>query len=1164
MVLGLGSRSKKDRASAITQLVELDIHIHEIKPWLGLAKLSKVPMLVAMRWGRGERLIGSTRNVNPTAANGPEMGKIILGESLRIAVAPNREILKRAKKSYPDLDEPLVFTLLDMNDPKGKPLAQAALDLSSLASITESKLVAVPFTASKKVAKGGTSYLHLTVQRYQDDKAATYAGSASLGTSGRTSDASSLPPLDEDTQQMLVAALMSGDEDDHNNKEEDIDSFTDDDDDGKKEVCTPNVASGSSPAHTNVDSRLPQQNASTNAVGVPAGNVYQRVNISATYQAAEKQPEKVEEKASRQPVASPQASPVKAAAIAAAAAYTKKHSFLPRRTKSYMNDSDDSISDLDSAGEDEFPSRFSRMEQSPSLPPKGPPKIAAHLQVNSFSGRGSETLSNVLVDKRSQEAVQEKVIEAAATKAALKESTVNDVKSKFNGQCLVSANSAISTIMHQVKTVDQGRVGATERDESKGPANTITTENIFLSSTKESNTPSMDSRSELEASLDMEVGFQRSFNNENTFSRRVETIQAKSLVTSDMPTKTTAEPKPKAAVKSPLREKGTQKTMISKSPDKSKGRTNQSPVQDSRTSKTAMQEAKLKTFKSPDRENEKGDKKVAEDNKQKVLHIEGKGVTGQSRIQQLEAEVEKLKGELRDVAAVEAALYSTTAEHGSSSLKLHAPARRLARVYIHACKHWSQERRASYARNTTSGLILTARACGNDVARLTFWWSNTTVLREIISTASSILPASPQVSTLVRPSEGKTSTSSPNSKKLYQKQQTVSPSHDCEDWREPITFTCALERLESWIYTKVVESIWWQVLTPQMQQPIKQASVEIEDNAAVTRLDHGNHEKRAATPELEDARQGNASVDIWKKAFLDAYERLCPVRVLGVECGCLPMLNKLVLEACVIRLDVAMFNGILRDDETPTDPVSDPISDVRVLPIPNSSLSFGLGAQLKNAVATLSSFILQLTRKDDNNVMSDGMSDDEEKSLITFPLLKAMGGLLMLPKDMLIDKSLRKEVCPTLQLSFIGRILSKFQPDEFSPEPLTPELLETINAEVAAEQEDMDDSVTTFRMAFSPSIVYNPPQSNMVRHWIGDVSTNNRLNRTTSSILRKGHTSDDEIDELESPISWLWDNTMGSSRYNRRDNGKGGAINSPKDGGENRRFMLLREVWNSS
>lgn len=65
------------------------------------------------------------------------------------------------------------------------------------------------------------------------------------------------------------------------------------------------------------------------------------------------------------------------------------------------------------------------------------------------------------------------------------------------------------------------------------------------------------------------------------------------------------------------------------------------------------------------------------------------------------------------------------------------------------------------------------------------------------------------------------------------------------------------------------------------------------------------------------------------------------------------------------RLDVAMFNAILREnaEEMPTDPVSDPISDSKVLPIPAGKSSFGAGAQLKNAASVdtlLAELILEL------------------------------------------------------------------------------------------------------------------------------------------------------------------------------------------------------------
>lgn len=58
------------------------------------------------------------------------------------------------------------------------------------------------------------------------------------------------------------------------------------------------------------------------------------------------------------------------------------------------------------------------------------------------------------------------------------------------------------------------------------------------------------------------------------------------------------------------------------------------------------------------------------------------------------------------------------------------------------------------------------------------------------------------------------------------------------------------------------------------------------------------------------------------------------------------------MEQCIVRLDVAMFNAILRESahQLPTDSVSDPLADPRVLPIPAGILSFESGVKLKNTV----------------------------------------------------------------------------------------------------------------------------------------------------------------------------------------------------------------------
>jgi hypothetical protein len=86
-------------------------------------------------------------------------------------------------------------------------------------------------------------------------------------------------------------------------------------------------------------------------------------------------------------------------------------------------------------------------------------------------------------------------------------------------------------------------------------------------------------------------------------------------------------------------------------------------------------------------------------------------------IEELESKIEKLEQELREVAALEVSLYSIVPEHGCSSHKLHTPARRLSRLYIHASKFWSPEKKASVAKNSVSGLVLIAKSCGNDVPR---------------------------------------------------------------------------------------------------------------------------------------------------------------------------------------------------------------------------------------------------------------------------------------------------------------------------------------------------------------------------------------------------------------------------------------------------------------
>lgn len=67
-----------------------------------------------------------------------------------------------------------------------------------------------------------------------------------------------------------------------------------------------------------------------------------------------------------------------------------------------------------------------------------------------------------------------------------------------------------------------------------------------------------------------------------------------------------------------------------------------------------------------------------------------------------------------------------------------------------------------------------------------------------------------------------------------------------------------------------------------MQSPI---SDELENQQSM--------KKNGGKPSLSD-QQGNFSISLWKKAFNEAYERICPVRAAGHECGCLSVLARMV------------------------------------------------------------------------------------------------------------------------------------------------------------------------------------------------------------------------------------------------------------------------------
>ncbi|KAL8231637.1 hypothetical protein R6Q57_001415 [Mikania cordata] len=531
----------------------------------------------------------------------------------------------------------------------------------------------------------------------------------------------------------------------------------------------------------------------------------------------------------------------------------------------------------------------------------------------------------------------------------------------------------------------------------------------------------------------------------------------------------------------------------------------------------------------------------------------GEKVKDVSKSQQLEHKIQSLEGELREAAAIEVGLYSIVAEHGSSISKVYAPARRLSRLYLHACKENSQSRRANSARSIISGLILVSKACGNDVPRLTFWMSNCVILRAIIYITfeqEHISISSSRKKAIKGNNDIKSSLKWQKESSLKEGRKDIHGIPN--EWENPCNFTSALEKVESWIFSRIIESIWWQTLTPYMQSAAAKAIIRI--------VDSESSKSFKKTSSSHSQEQANFSMELWKTAFMDACERICPLRAGGHDCGCLPVLSRLVMEQCMARLDVAMFNAILREsaDEVPTDPVSDPISDARVLPISSGKASFGAGAQLKNAIGNWSRWLTDLFGIDDDDVSedeNDDMRTKDDASFKSFHLLNALSDLMMLPKDMLLSSIVRKEVCPTFGAPLIRRILDTFVPDEFCPDPIPVVVLEALDSEDSFA--GGEDCVTSLPCA-ADSVVYLPPSASSLRHIIGDGVKQTQLTRN-GSILRKSNTSDDELDELSSPLSAIIDNSWGSPVttkpiWRSKHSARHSSI----------RYQLLKEVWNNN
>ena len=92
--------------------------------------------------------------------------------------------------------------------------------------------------------------------------------------------------------------------------------------------------------------------------------------------------------------------------------------------------------------------------------------------------------------------------------------------------------------------------------------------------------------------------------------------------------------------------------------------------------------------------------------------------------------------------------------------------------------------------------------------RLTFWLSNTIVLRAIVSQAVEKLQLASVPSRINGPKGRQESTLTEGEK--------TNKTESLDEWAEPQPYIAALEKVEAWIFSRIVESVWWQVSTSSL------------------------------------------------------------------------------------------------------------------------------------------------------------------------------------------------------------------------------------------------------------------------------------------------------------------------------------------------------------
>ncbi|XP_042466402.1 uncharacterized protein LOC122048955 isoform X2 [Zingiber officinale] len=1112
MVLGLRSKQKKCAVH-----VEYIIHIHEIKPWPPSQSLKSLHSVV-LHWENGDHQSGSTCIVIPDLGSGAAEGKLEFNESFKLQVTLLKEGSSKGNEKGTFQKNALEFNLYEPKRDKfkGQHLGSAVINLAEYGIVKEAVTANIPVTSKRSFRNIMQPVLYVKIQPMDDADMGSISGES----------LSKEVPVDKDVKES-VSKLMN----EENVEENEITSFTDDgisslsalDHSSAQEVKADTLLHNDAEENKNVPEIM-------NPNGV-VGDSESKLCLPSvpTKLGSELKESHLKDAALHQNNALPES--VSVGSLSITKGQENMNETHGESETSLLLIMESNIISTVSSSTQKIPEEVIGSSSTKDATNRN--SLSQEVEEISIGCSSRENVVEVQVHVEDNGLMTEIVESSDFTlQAEVSNISESEPNIKQNGKTEESINDSEESINEHVadnifKEKQMGLIFGAEVDE----------DHLTISQT-------------MNGALESPVGTTAILEHISIIQQR-ETKQSKGTLSTDATLSSWRSLHERHNSSFSTERLRTMKLSVRSPPHSMGSITYGANEQDKEYVKEVdIQEDASNTSTNSGTDDGRDDNGSTSSGSSKAKQFPRRNgrILSNDKVHELELRVKSLEAELREAAAIEIALYSSLAEHGISAHKVHTPARRLSRMYRHASRQWPTERMTSAARSIASGLALVAKACGHDVARLTFWLSNTIVLRAIVTETIKYPGAKQSASTQLRYNG---SVKLPGSKHSPLKWESVSHknkefsfSESFGDWDDPATFISALEKIESWIFSRTIEYVWWQIFTPCMQ------SGRV---GGAQQLGSFSSKSFGKQPSMVYPQQTNLSLEIWKKAFIDTSKLLCPLRSEGLECGCLPMLSRMVMEQCVARLDVAMFNAILResDDEIPTDPMSDPIGDSKVLPIPTGSLSFGSGAQLKNAVGNWSRWLTDLFGMDVDESHADGNSQDEKisvaKSFKSFYSLNALSDLLMLPKDMLLEKSIRKEACSTFSPNVINHILNRFLPDEFCPDPVPNDVLQALESEEYAESSQ--EEIRSIPNNASP-IIYSPPSTTSIESFIGEIRINS-LTRIGSSVIRKCHQSDDELDEFDSPLSSIINGKSPSPKSGNKENDKFSSI----------RYQLLREVW---